>query len=262
MGKGFKKATVVFTALLLLLSVSCIAMTVFLFIRGPRAAILGHRATKQPGALSSATLGETEDYGQNYINSLIFVGDSVTFGLKDTGLLLGGKETVQIWSGENGDLSLDYNIDKTAILYPSEGSLLSVSEAAEESKPEYMVITVGIRNGVQYCGEESFKGYYKKLIVSIQSASPDTKIILQSVFPVSKGFEKENSGISAEKIKNANVWISDIANECSVKYLDTHSALQDSKGYLLSKYDSGDGLHLNAEGYRAVLNYIRTHGYK
>ena len=133
---------------------------------------------------------------------------------------------------------------------------------AEEMKPSRIIITVGINNGVPYCSEESFKAYYKKLVKTIQSASPDTDVILQSVFPTSKKYQKDNSAITVEKIDLANRWISEIAAECRVGYLHTCSVLKDSDGYLLSKYDSGDGLRLNAEGYRAVLQYIRTHGYK
>ena len=58
------------------------------------------------------------------------------------------------------------------------------------------------------------------------------------------------------------MWISQIAAQNGVKYLDTASELKDGDGYLLHKFDLGDGLHLNADGYDAMLTYIRTHGYK
>ena len=261
MKKGFKALSVTFTAFFAVMLVACIVMTVFLGIRGARSGILGHRPTGNIGTPASA-LAETFDYGEHYVNGLIFVGDSVTVKLKESGLLYGGKDSTRVWSGEGGDMTLDYNIDKAVIVDPVSGSLMTVSEAAEANNPKYMVIALGIRNGVQYCSEESFKEYYKKLIDSVTAASPDTKIILQSVFPVSKKYEKNNAGITADKIKLANVWISELAVECGVKYLDTHSALCDSKGRLLSKYDSGDGLHLNTDGSKAVLQSIRTHGYK
>lgn len=261
MKKDLRKSYVIFTVLLLILLLSCIIMTAFLGIRGVRVGILGHRNDVRESA-PTASLGETFDYGDHYIQGLIFVGDSVTVKLKDSGLLYGGTESLQVWSGEGGDLTLDFNIDKAMIVHPSSGSLMTVAEAAEMQKPKYMVISLGIRNGVQYCSEEGFKEYYKKLVESVKASSPGTMIILQSVFPVSKKFEKANAGITADKIKAANVWISEIADECGVRYLDTHSALCDGKGQLRAEYDSGDGLHLNTEGYKAVLHYIRTHGYK
>ena len=261
MKKGFKTISFAFTAILTLLLLLCIAMTVFLGIRGPRIGIFEHKAKKADTSLSYA-LSETFDYGDHYVNGMIFVGDSVTAKMKESGLLRGGQDTLQVWSGEGGDMTLDYNVDKAMIVDPASGSFMTVAQAAEARSPKYMVITLGIRNGVQYCSEESFKEYYNKLIYSVKDASPNTRIILQSVFPVSKKFEKENAGITAEKIKIANGWISDIAKECGIAYLNTHSALCNTKGYLLTEYDSGDGLHLNTEGYKAVLQYIRTHGYK
>ena len=261
MKKGFKTLSFVFTVILSVLLLLCIVMTVYLGMRGPRIGIFGHKVEKVKTTLPYA-LGETFDYGEHYVNGMIFVGDSVIAKMKDSGLLYGGQETLQIWSGEGGDMSLDYNVDKAMIVDPASGSLITVAEAAASKNPKYIVITLGIRNGVQYCSEESFKEYYKKLISSVKETSPNTQMILQSVFPVSKNFEKNNAGITAEKIKIANVWISEIAKECGAAYLDTHSALCNTRGYLLSEYDSGDGLHLNNEGYKAVLQYIRTHGYK
>ena len=34
-----------------------------------------------------------------------------------------------------------------------------------------------------------------------------------------------------------------------------------SDGYLIDAYQNGDGLHLNEDGFRLVLDYQRTHGW-
>ena len=46
------------------------------------------------------------------------------------------------------------------------------------------------------------------------------------------------------------------------RYLDTSSVLKNEDGSLKPGFDSGNGLHLNSSGYFAVIDYIRTHGYK
>ena len=43
---------------------------------------------------------------------------------------------------------------------------------------------------------------------------------------------------------------------------DVFSALADEKGLLPKKYDSGDGLHLNIEGYRCLGEAIWLDGLK
>ena len=47
-----------------------------------------------------------------------------------------------------------------------------------------------------------------------------------------------------------------------MRYLHTAEVLKDKSGALDAKYDSGDGVTLNEAGYAAMLQYLRTHGYK
>lgn len=256
--RSFKTVTLILLTVSAILTAAVIAMLSIMISKGPKGDILGHRKQSLSDISPISPLPESADRGEFYIRNTIFFGDSVIAKMKDAKLL----DESQVWCGEGGDIALDYNINKTAILYGESGMLMPVSEAAQKTKPARMIITIGIKNGVPYCSEESFKEYYRKLVKDIQKASPNTVIILQSVFPTSKKYQKNNSAITVEKIDLANRWISEIARDCGVKYLHTCTALKDKDGYLNSKYDSGDGLHLNAEGYKAVLNYIRTHGVK
>ena len=108
--------------------------------------------------------------------------------------------------------------------------------------------------------EDYFKSEYKKIIESVQTASPDTKIICQSIFPVAKTYARLES-INNELIDAANKWICEIAAECGVKYLDTNSALRDADGWLPEDYHNGDGMHLQTNSFTIELNNIRTHAW-
>lgn len=206
----------------------------------------------------NAVLAETEDAGQEYIDKLIFLGDSTTYGLRANAVLPGGKETTQVWTPSNGFITLS-QANSVLIKYPETGKELSIKDAAELKKPEYLVITLGV-NGVSFMDEKYFKKEYGKLIESIQEVSPDTKIILQSIFPVAKNYESLKS-INNEKIDAANKWIVQLADEYGVKYVDTNSVLRDSDGWLVSSYQNGDGLHLTKEGLNIELNNLRTHAW-
>lgn len=252
-------STFILIALSAVLCTACIVGVIFTGVRGIRPGIFD---TEKGKHTSATTLGETADYGQHYLNSMVFIGDSVIYKMRDSGLLFGGNDTRQVLSGERGDLTLDYNVANSTVISTPDDTPRSLSDTIKTSKPDYIVISVGIKNGVSYCGEESFKQYYSSLIEKVSEASPSSRIILQSVLPVSREYEKNTSGISAEKIDQANAWICALAEKYGVRYLDTHAALSDGKGYLKSEYDSGDGLHLSNAGYEALLNYIRTHGYK
>ena len=214
-------------------------------------------------------MGITEDYGQSYIDQIIFLGESTTYGLKSYGLLADGINTKQVWTGatlkngnvvSSGTLSLSPTIAMTKIFYPDENSAITISDAVKLQKPKYLIITLGLNNGASYYSEQEFKKCYRFLLDSIKFTFEDTNVILQSLFPVT-----QNCSIKAytpQRIQLCNEWIYDIAKEYNLKYLNTFEALSDNNGYLVAEYDNGgDGIHLNAKGLCEVINYIRTHGY-
>ncbi len=211
-------------------------------------------AEQYPGVV----LTETTDAGEAYVKRFIFLGDSTTYGLKYYEVLDGGKQTTQVWTPTSGTLTLDKQ-SFAKILYPDNNTEILIKEAAGLKKPEYMVITLGV-NGISYLEEEDFKREYKNLIKDIQAASPDTTIMLQSIFPVARSYQYQKS-INNEKINAANTWVVEIAKELGLRYLNTASVLMDEEGYLPEEYQNGDGLHLNEISAAMVIKYIRTHAY-
>ena len=242
--------------------VTCAVLLVLLLINGFKDNIFSKKISNEDSNALPSRLLETPDYGQFYLDNLIFVGDKTISPMRDAAVLRDGIDTKQIWTGEQNSLSLDYSTSVATVVFPESSEAISLSEAFQRKRPDYVVITLGFENGVAYCTEEKFKEYYGNLIEEIKESSPDTKIMLQSVFPVSAKKQKDGFGITNDKIDRANGWIEELALSSEVKYLNTVSVLKDSKGNLNPEYDSGDGYTLNAQGYTAVLDYIRTHGYK
>ena len=207
---------------------------------------------------SPAVLQVTEDMGQDYIDRIVFLGDSTTYGLKAYSMLTDGRNTKQVWTPTSGTLTLSYQ-SFADIWYPDDGTEITIREAAAKKQPEYMIITLGV-NGVSFMDEDYFKAEYTDLVTGIQQASPDTKIILQSIFPVASNYEYQGS-INNEKINAANKWVLEVAESTGVRFLNTCTVLIGSDGYMVSSYQNGDGLHLNGTGFGLVLDYIRTHAY-
>ncbi len=205
-----------------------------------------------------AVLPETEDAGPDYIDKIIFLGDSTTYGLKAYSMLKDGRSTTQVWTPTNGTLTLS-QANTSLILYPDTGEEITIKEAVKAKQPEILVITLGV-NGVSFMGEEYFKVEYGKLVDSIKDASPDTKIILQSIFPVARTYAQLKS-INNEKIDAANKWICELADDKDVKYVDTNSVLRDDEGWLPEDYHNGDGIHLKENSFTIELNHLRTHAW-
>lgn len=208
---------------------------------------------------SAALLGETEDAGQAYIDRLTFLGDSTTNGLKEYGVLSGGTATTQVWTPASGTLTL-YLWNAASIVYPETGAEMTIADAVETKKPEYLVITLGV-NGVAELEEDAFKIYYTDIINCVKEASPSTRIICNSIYPVENDYEHIDQ-ISNEKINTANGWILDVAEATGTRYAESCSVLKAADGSLREELGNGDGLHLNADGYNAVLEYLRTHAWQ
>ncbi len=210
------------------------------------------------------TLIETKNLGQEYIDKITFLGESTTYGFERYGLL----DASKVWTGATaqngiiktaGTLSLSPSIDKTRIYHSPSGEAITIGEAVCRDRPEILIITLGLNNGVSYYSEEEFKQCYRILLNAIIGASEKTTVILQSLFPVSSACKIK--AFTPERISLCNRWVYDLAAEFHLGYLDTVSVLSDENGYLLPEYDNGgDGIHLNQEGLQAVLSYICTHG--
>lgn len=208
---------------------------------------------------AATRLAETEDAGIEYQDKFVFLGDSTTYGLKYYGVLSGGNNTTQVWTPESGTLTLSQQSFAT-IVYPETGEQLTIVDAVTLKQPEYLMITLGV-NGVSFMDEENFVREYTSLVQSIQEASPDTKIICNSIYPVAASY-KYLSDINNDKITQANVWIEQVAEDTGTRFLNSFEAIVGEDGNLPEQYQNGDGIHLTGEGFNIILNYLRTHEYK
>lgn len=206
---------------------------------------------------SPALLPPSEDMGQAYMDSIVFLCDSPTYWMKPFGLLSGGEESTQIWTGPEGTMTLAYQSSYN-ILDPYDGVERPIREVVALHKPQRLVIAVGI-NGISFMDKEYFMEEYTDLVTSIQEISPDTTLILQSIYPITPAYRYWGS-ITNALITEANSWILEIAEEYGCSYLDTFSVLVGENGNAKPELMRNDGLHPNKEGLELVLTYIRTHG--
>ena len=212
-------------------------------------------------------LKETPDMGKDYIDSIIFIGESTTYHLKSRGVLSGGKNTTQVWSPKNGTINLDTTISTLSIVYPQTGKEITIGEAAKKAKPKRIVLTFGLNGAVQKIskGKNFFHSCYLSLIDAIRINSPDTKIILQSCFPISEDMDMSNYSVDSHTLNSyitiINSWTMELAAEQKLGYLNTTEVLTNEHGFLRSEYHVGDGHHLTTEAYKVILEYMRTHDY-
>ena len=202
------------------------------------------------------TLPETNDAGQEYIDKLTFLCDSSFIGVRDYGLLAGGTGTYQVWGTDTGSLRVS-DLATGTIVYPSDGSSITIADAAMIAKPAILVVCVG-QDGLNAVDETAFKASYAAMITGIQSASPDTKIICCSISSVIANYTGSD-GLTTIMISDANDWIREVCEATGVYFTDSGKAVGDGTGAVLTSYLSTNGKTLNSSGINEVLSYLRTH---
>ena len=205
--------------------------------------------TSSPDTTPPAPVNPGSYSGDPLISRMTFLGDSTTYGLKYYGIV--GDN--QVWTPRSGTLALfaattDYIVD------PVTGGEYTVGDLCAMRHPDILVITLGV-NGIAMLDEANFKMYYNSLIDTIKTASPSTKIALQTMFPLAASYNTA-TGINNEKIANGNLWIQQLAAERGIPFINSASVLTDGSGYRPEAWQNGDGLHMSVEGFGVVKNYI------
>ena len=135
---------------------------------------------------------------------------------------------------------------------------MTIAEVARLVRPQCLVVTLGIDYGVYYYRNDlkTFMLYYEKLLDAIESSSPETTLVLQSIFPVGRS----STAITNEMVGNANHAIAEIAAKRGLTFVDATGVLADSEGYLKDAFCySADGIHLTTSAYEAILENLKKY---
>ena len=217
------------------------------------------RPEKSTGDVSSLTfvepdgelheLRETKDAGEDYIRSAVFLTDSIMIAMRDQSLTGG-----DVWSSESGSLPIG-SAATWNILY-SDGSKISPADACMISKPAKLFLCIG-SDGLDNAKKEDYIAAYKALIQSIQTASPETRIICCSIAPVAEGYASLD-GLTSDIANEGTEWVREICRDTGVYFVDVAQAVRSGLD-LNPKYAGANNKTLNTAGIQAVLGYLRTH---
>ena len=215
-------------------------------------------------AIATENIENNGNKTTNYVNDIIFLGESTTYHLKSRGVLSGGKETKQVWAPKSGTLMLDTSINDCRIIYPELNQELSLSEALQKKKPKMMLLTFGLNGETNFIsrGDSYFKYCYQKLIDEIKNNSPNTEIIINSCFPIAKNMDMSRYSVDAKTLNSyidiINNWALEIAEKNGLHFTNSASVIKDPEGFLATKFQVEDGYHLNGEAYKLILKYLNN----
>ena len=197
-------------------------------------------------------LKETDNKGDEYFNSLVMVGDSNMKNMYEYGLIQKGNDwAIPCLHAE----SMHY----TNLNIYGTGQSMTLVDAVKIYKPSKLILNFGSFSSL-WISEDVLISQASSMIEKIQKESPETQIVLISIYPVTK------DGINSDhfeqgSINRCNFSLLELANKYKLKFLDVQTVLKDSSGYGNPSYYISDGFHLTANGHRVVIDYIKTHAF-
>lgn len=180
---------------------------------------------------------------KNSSSDIIFLGNSITAHAQWAELL---KNPHVKNRGISGDITF--------------GVLQRLKEVTEGT-PAKVFLLIGINDISRNIPDELIINNIDEIVSRIKSASPKTKVYLQTILPVNNSFTKfKNHYNKDEHIATVNSGIKLIAKKNGSTLIDSHQLFLGSDGRLEKNY-THDGLHLTAEGYslwaKTLKKYIR-----
>ena len=189
----------------------------------------------------------------DYLKSIMFVGDDNCLPLGETGRI-----------NKNSLFAADgvYAEDILSQSFSTSDGQSDPLTWAEKNKPAFIYIWLGL-NDLKYCNDYTYYINMRDVINSLHEASPDSVIVLMQLSPVAKesSWDSENLGGDAHyDISVYNDMLRQVVSDSSIKelyYFEIEPVLGDGGGSWLSPdYDGGDGIHLSADAYNALADYI------
>lgn len=170
---------------------------------------------------------------------IAFLGDSITRGWKNH------KPLWKKHYGDQGAANFGIGSDRTQqILWRIEHGLF------DHMQPELVVLNIGVNNLFgKSSGAKKIAAGVEKIVNTIHSKSPQTKILLLGIFPTGK---QPNKPIR-KKISDINALLAQLDNDKNVRFLDIGEQFLEPDGQI-SKSVMPDYLHLSRKGYQIWAN--------
>ncbi len=203
------------------------------------------------GYYENVLLSETEPFDDKYLKDFVFAGDSIPLYYANYSAITGH----QIWN-KNGINPETVKTSKININYGNDGEMLLV-DAFRKYKPKYALLTLG-SNSAGWMKVDYFISEYKDLIEQIQEASPDTKLIIQSIPPVDAKLDINNS-LNNKKINDFNYYLLKMCSELDIPFLNSAEALKNEKGTCKTGLCQEDGIHQTKQGIIELVLYLKNH---
>lgn len=132
-----------------------------------------------------------------------------------------------------------------------------LDRAVYQLQPSVVVLLVGTNDYQRYYSSDNdaILARYRQILEGIHTNSPDTKVLVQSVYPIGEGKYHKHYRYGHDYVVPLNAGLADLAAEYGYTYADVYSQLVGADGEQIADYFI-DGLHPNDAGYRVISAYL------
>lgn len=209
------------------------------------------QGTPQPSG-AGGLVPEGEWLPSSYFDDALFVGDSITEGIK----LYDVMSNATVLS--NTGINLDSIFTKRCI-DGADGGSMTIIEASAQQDPGKIYLLMGVNS--LSSDEETFIASYGKLVDTLREQHPNAVFYVQSVLPVTAAYEKRADAVTDNaRIDTYNAAILKMCQEKGVYYLNIAEAFKDETGALPNEASPKDGIHFGRSWYMTWFDYLRNHG--
>lgn len=185
----------------------------------------------------------------DYLNKCAFLGEINVYQLGQNDLL----QPFSVYASEK--LTLTNYVREYVML---DGTTIRIMSAINSANcPIYLMFgteSLGTQPADQTADQ------FDQLLNSAIATAPEAQIIVLSIPPVTAFAESNGeTPILNSVIDDYNSRLLEISNKRDVYFVDANTALKNNEGKLNPEFAEEDGIHLNAAGGQALLNYVLSH---
>lgn len=179
---------------------------------------------------------EKDNAAQPYYD-IVFVGDSLTDGYDVNSAF---PNYIVANRGIGGDTT--------------SGLIKRMKVSIYDANPKLVVILIGGNDVLSGRSDNYILNNCSKIIDMIQQHCPNTKILIQSFYPLSSDWQR-----AAATMLRLNPEMVEIAEGYGCTYVDVFSSLLDANGEYLNPGFTEDGVHLNSAGQAVVTEVLKPY---
>lgn len=200
----------------------------------------------------TSTILEENNADDNYLKETIFYGDSIT----ENFAYYKNIAYDNIWAVSN---LTPVNAHTWKVMFYKYNEKINIVDGFKKYTPKRVIITLGA-NAVAIMKQEYFISEYERLVTRLKEASPNTQIIIQSIFPVDDRWDMRVNSINNTKINNLNYLLAQMCERQNIKFLNTAEILKNENGTAIKGYlYQSDGIHPLPIANQKILEYVENH---